>query len=225
VATFQAHDVIVEVDGRRVATGSTLAGFEVESSRVDSHGSLVITVSCTPTRQFFDRVRQFAGAVEDAGRAMGRYRLFFGLQPAISEDVHKRHDAELRAQELLCQHLTPQQCEDRGEFGYFWVESFGRKFCIGCAMDFIEEHDAAGKLASYCLQTAEWGLPREDKILAVLLMLKYTPDKFFSEANILWHREDRWVTLLDNQGLPPLEVWRPQSTYREWYDRHYHQKG
>ena len=169
-----------------------------------------------------------------------RARFFGPTPPPIPEDVLKRYEAETRAQELLCQHLTPQQCRDRGDFGYFWVETVGRKFCIGCSQGFIEEHDRMGKLASYCLQAAEWGLPSEDKVLAVLLMLRHTPDEFYSKANILWHREsrldppgerrevqreERWENLLDSHWGTPLEIWRPQSTYREWYDKHYHQKG
>ena len=238
MATFQAHDVIIEVNGERIPLGSPLSNVGIDATRRDSHGNLVVTMNCTPNPLFFERLGRIVNQAysippEDADP----WGNLFQSSAETEARRQAREGAGERAKTLLYQHLTEKQRTCLDAYGEFWVEGPERNFRLSPSDDAIEERDSEGELAAYCLTPEEWGLPKEDKFLAVLLMLRHAPEEFFAKANVLWRRgEDRngtWRAWWEDRpqdgevhdfALPASsDNLHPESTYREWFNRHFHQ--
>lgn len=95
-----------------------------------------------------------------------------------------------RAQRLLMQFLTPEQCEDYRRSGLFIVESqLGHRYLVGDGSSIrkleLDDRDGWRPTTAYCLVPAsDEQFPQPDVILATTLLLSFNEQHFLSTATV-----------------------------------------
>lgn len=112
-----------------------------------------------------------------------------------ADGPYHRELANSRAQEVLEQHLTPEQREDLRTFGWFDVEGKGRivgrlgfrrtqtrKFRIRLAGPMVDEMKSKGQFQHLCIMALD-PLPKADVMLSWKLMIEADLPRFLKTAN------------------------------------------